>query len=364
MKDYYELLGVSRNASEDDIKRAYRKLAHKHHPDKGGDEKKFKEINEAYQVLSNKDKKAQYDQFGRVFEGGNAPGGANGFDFQWAWGQPGNGFSSEDFGFEDLGDMVGEMFGFGAPRKKRDLKRGQDIEVEIGITLEDILKNTEKVIVLSKFIVCPRCQGNGAEPGTNIKECFSCRGTGEVQQIKRTFLGSVTRWSVCPECGGQGHRPEKACNVCKGEGRIKGEEEIKISIPAGVDTNQVIKIEGKGGAGKRGGKTGNLYVRIFAKSHPVFKRKGDDVYITVPINFSQAALGDSIEVPTLEGKKILLKVDAGTETGKVLRISNAGIPHFTGYGRGNMYIELIIKIPKKLTQKQKELLEKLRKEEL
>jgi len=356
-KDYYQILGVQKNASSDEIKKAYYKLAHKFHPDKGGDEKKFKEINEAYQVLSNKEKRSQYDRFGRVFEG--IPGGEPGFDFQWAWGRP-----DMDFDFEDLGDMVEEMFGFGAPRRKKDLKKGKDIEIEMEIPLEDTLKGREKEISLYKMVSCSRCQGSGAEPGTKIKECFSCRGTGEVQQIKKTFFGSFTRLTICPECGGEGYRPDKLCNVCKGEGRIKGEDKIKIFIPAGVDTNQVIKVEDKGEAGRRGGKPGDLYVRIFVKPHSIFKRKGDDLYISLAISFSQAALGDEIETATLEGAKLLLRVPSGTESGKVLRISDKGTPHFSGYGRGSLYVELVVKTPKKLTKKQKELLEQLKKENL
>jgi len=363
-KDYYQILGVSRQASVDEIKKAYYKLAHKFHPDKGGDEKKFKEINEAYQILSNKEKRSQYDRFGQVFEG--VPGGGQGFDFNWAWRsgpQSGEDFE-EIFGtdFGDLGEMMEEMFGFGAPRKRKDFKKGKNIEVDLEISLEDTLKRKEKEISLYKQVLCSRCQGSGAEPGTKINECFSCRGTGQVQQIKKTVFGSFTRYIVCPECGGEGYRPEKPCNVCKGQGRVKGEENIKIFIPAGVDTNQVIKVEGKGEAGKRGGQPGDLYVRIFVKKHPIFKRKGDDLYLSQEISFSQAVLGDEIEVSVLGGTKILLKVSAGTESGKILRISGKGIPHFSGYGKGNMYVELKVKTPKKLTKKQKELLEKLKEE--
>ena len=365
-KDYYQILGVSKDASQEDIKKSFRNLAHKHHPDKGGDEKKFKEINEAYQILSNKEKREQYDRFGTVFEGGMPGGGEQGFDFNWAWGgRPGE----EGFGtnFEDLGglgDIMEEFFGFGGKRKKKDLKKGKDIQIDIEIPLEETLKGQEKEIKLYKTIKCERCQGTGAEPGSKVKECFSCRGTGEVQQIKRTFFGTITQFTVCPECKGEGNKPEKLCNVCRGEGKIKGEEKIKIWIPAGVDTNQIIKVEGRGEAGKRGGKAGSLYVRIFIKKHSLFQRKGDDLYISVPISFSQAALGDEIEVPTLSGTKILLKVPDGIESGKVLRISDKGIPNFSGYGRGNLYVELIIKTPKKLTKKQKELLEKLKEEGL
>jgi len=360
-KDYYQILGITRNASPEEIKKAYYKLAHKHHPDKGGDEKKFKEISEAYQVLSDKEKKAQYDQFGRVFEQG---GFETGFDFGSAF-RRGEDFN---FGFGDLGDlgeMVEEMFGFGGEaRRKKDLKKGKDIEIDMEIPLEATLKDLNKEITLYKYIICSRCQGNGAEPGSKINECFSCRGIGQVQQIKTTFLGSFTRVTVCPECGGEGFRPEKSCNVCKGEGRIKGQEQIKISIPTGVDTNQLIKISGKGDTGRKKGKAGNLYVRILVKKHPVFKRKGDDLYLNLPISFSQAALGDETEMPTLEGTKILLKVPAGTESGKILRISGKGIPHFSGYGRGNLYVELVVKTPQKLTKRQRELLEKLKEEGL
>ena len=361
-KDYYQILGISRDASQEEIKKAFYKLAHKYHPDKGGgDEKKFKEINEAYQTLSDKEKRTQYDRFGRTFEGGGVPGG----DFQWAWGRPDSNFEF-DFGeFGDLSDMMEDLFGFGAaPKKKKDLKRGRDVEINLEISLEDTLKGKEKEVTLYKHITCSRCQGTGAEPGSKVKECFSCRGSGEVQQIRKTIFGSFTRYIICPECGGEGYRPEKPCNVCRGEGRLRGEEKIKIYIPAGADTNQVIKVEGRGEAGRRGGKAGNLYVRIIIKSHPVFKRKGDDLYTSVPISFSQAALGDEVEIQTLDSKKILLKVPTGTESGKVLRISEKGIPHFSGYGRGNLYVELIVKTPKRLSKRQKELLEKLKEEGL
>ncbi len=353
MKDYYQVLGVSNEASKDEIKKAYRKLAHQHHPDKGGDEQKFKEINEAYQVLSDDQKRSQYDQFGSVFEGGSGGGQQQGWDF---------GFGNMG-GFQDFGDIFEEMFGFGGGRK-RDFKRGKDIEVELEMDLEEILSAQEKEINLSKQVVCSRCQGKGSEPGTKVKECFTCRGTGRVQQVKKTMFGSFTRQTVCPECKGEGYIPEKPCNVCKGEGRIKGQEKIRFSVPAGVDTNQILKIQGKGEAGKKGGNPGDLYVRIFIKKHPVFERRGDDLIVRRKISISQAALGAEIEVPTLEGKKILLRVSQGTETGKVLRISGKGIPRFSGWGRGNMYVEMKVEIPGKLNKKQKELLEKLGQEGL
>jgi len=359
MKDYYKILGVSQSATPDEIKQAYYKLAHQHHPDKGGDESKFKEINEAYQILSDKSKKAQYDQFGSVYEG--QPGGQPGFDFNWAWGNNAQGFGV-DFDVEDLGDIFGEFLGFGGRKAKKDLRRGRDIEIDLEMPLEETLKGISKRISLSKLVSCSRCKGTGAEPGSQIKECFSCRGTGQVQQIKRTVLGSFTRVATCPECGGEGRRPIKSCNVCKGEGRLTSEEEVDIFIPAGIDTNQTIKIEGKGEAGKRGGKAGNLFTKIHVKKHSIFERKGDDLYIDMPLTISQATLGDEIEIPTLERSSILLNVPAGTETGKVLRVSGKGIPHFSGYGRGNLYVEFAVKTPKKLTKKQKDLLEQLKRE--
>lgn len=372
MKDYYKILGVSRTASQDEIKRAYRKLAHKYHPDKGGDEIRFKEINEAYGILSDGEKRTQYDRFGRVSEGGL--GSEQGFSWGFsADGGPASGWDpehmrqrfGEDFEFGDFGQIFEDFFGgFGRPQRKEEKKRGKDLEVGLELSLESIMEQQEKIISLSRLIICLRCQGTGGEPGSRVHECFSCRGTGEVQQIQKTFLGSFTRITACPECGGEGTKPEKFCNVCNGEGRIKGEEQIKVFIPAGVDSNQEIKIEGKGDAGRRGGKSGDLYVRIFVRKHPAFQRNGDDVYAQVPITFSQAAMGDEIEMRILSGKNILLKIPAGTESGKILRISEKGIPHFSGHGRGNMYVELIVKTPKKLSKTQKELLEKLQKEGL
>lgn len=350
MKDYYKILGVTRDASSEDIKRAFHKLAHKHHPHKGGDENKFKEINEAYQVLSNQEKRAQYDTFD------------SGENMNWNWGNSPSG-PNVDFDLGDLSEMFEDMFGFGKRGRKTNLKKGIDIKVDIEISLEETLKSITREINLYKQVVCSRCQGMGAEQGTSLNECFSCRGTGEVQQIKRTFLGSITHWTICPECNGEGQKPEKPCNVCKGEGRVKENENIKIFVPAGVDSNQIIRIPEKGEAGKKGGEPGDLYVRILVKKHPVFQRQGDDLFISQPISFSQAVLGDKIDMPTLEGN-ILLKVPSGSKSGKVLRISNKGIPRFSGFGRGNLYIELIIKTPKHLTKLQKELLRKLREEGL
>ncbi len=358
MADYYQILGISKDASPEDIKRAYRKLAHKYHPDKGGDEGKFKEASEAYQVLSNKEKRAQYDRFGQTFDG------AEGFEgFEGFGAQPGGGF---DFGSGAAGleDLFEDFLGFGRKARRRNVNQGRNIEVEMRIDLEDTLKGFSKAIKLPMLTPCKRCQGLGAEPGFKLKECFSCRGSGEVQQMKRTILGTITHYVICPECGGEGKIPEKPCNVCKGEGRVKEMEKIDVFVPSGVDSGQTIKIDGKGEAGRRGAESGDLYVRISVKPHSLLERRGDDLFVSMPISFSQASLGDEIEVPTLDGKKILLKVPQASQSGKILRISNKGIPHFSSFGKGNLYVELVIETPKKLTKKQKELLEKLKEEGL
>jgi len=357
MKDYYKILGVPRNASQEEIKRAYHRLAHKYHPDKGGDEKKFKEINEAYQVLGNKERRAQYDKFGQSFDFSEAGRNGGGFDFESIF----ENIKGFDFGF---GDIFEDFFDFSKKAQREDINRGEDIEIEVVLDLEDVLNNIKKTVSLERMVRCPRCNGLGAEPGSKIKECFSCRGTGEVQQIKKTIFGTVTRYVVCPECHGEGKIPEVPCNVCKGEGRIKKTEEVNIVIPKGVDSGQTIKIAGEGNAGRKGGETGDLYVKIFIRKHPVFERRGDDLFITTPITFSQAALGDEIEIPTLEGKKILLKIPSGTPSGKIFRISGKGIPHFSRWGRGSLYVEVVVKVPKHLTKNQKELLRKLKEEGL
>jgi molecular chaperone DnaJ len=363
-KDYYKILGVARDANVNEIKSAYRKLAHKFHPDKGGDAEKFKEINEAYQVLSNQEKRSQYDRFGQAFEARTGGGqGAAGFGGQdgWFWGRPDTNF---DVDFGDLGDMMEEMFGFNEPKRKKDIKKGKDIRLDVEISLEESYSGVEKEFNLARNGQCVRCGGLGAEPGTKINECFSCRGTGQVQQIKKTFLGSFTRYAVCPECGGEGYKPEKPCNVCKGEGRVKEEKKMKINISAGVDSNQTIRVEGGGEAGKKAGRSGDLYLRIFIKTHRLFERKGDDLFVPMSINMTDAALGAEIKVSTIEGKDILLNVPAGTPAKKVFRVTGKGMPHFRSYGRGDMYVDLEVGIPKKLSRKQKELLENLKEEGL
>jgi len=361
-KDYYQILGINKDAGAEEIKKAYHQLAHKFHPDKGGNEQKFKEINEAYRTLSDKDKRAQYDQFGQVFSGQGGPasggeGGMPGWDFNW---QSSN--QNFDFDFGNLGDVFEEFFGFGSQARRKDSRKGRDIEVAMQMSLEETLENQEKEITLEKLVKCQRCQGSGGEPGSKIKECFTCRGAGRVQQVKRTILGSFNSIVSCPECMGEGKKPEKPCHICYGEGRIKDKETIKIFIPAGVDQNQLIKVERAGEQGKRGAKAGDLYIRISLKNHPVFERKGDDLLIKLLLNFSQLAAGDNVEIADLSGNKFILKIAPGSEPKKMLKLSGKGIPHFQGRGQGDLYVELNLKIPKKLSQKQRELLEKLREE--
>jgi molecular chaperone DnaJ len=361
-KDYYKILGVSKTSTQDEIKKAYRKLAHEFHPDKkGGDEEKFKEVNEAYQILSDDEKRAQYDRFGTAFNNGGMPGGgAGGFNGNVNWEDMMGGFG----GIEDIFEMFGNGFGGGFKQNSQDIKKGHDLEVDIELSIESILEDQEKEISIIKNVKCSRCEGKGNEPGTNIKECFTCRGSGHVQQIKKTIFGTFTQSTVCPECGGEGTKPEVPCNVCRGEGRVKKEEKIKIHIPAGVDNNQVIKVKERGDSGRRGGDSGDLYIRIFIKPSKIFQRKGDDIYFQKNISFSQAVLGDSVDIPTIDKKDISMKIPSGTPSGKILKISGKGIPHFRGFGRGDMFVELNVTVPEKITKSQKDLLEKLNKEGL
>jgi len=375
-KDYYKILGISNNASKEEIKRAYRALAHKYHPDKaGGDEKRFKEINEAYQVLSNDQKKAQYDQFGDIFSGQAGRGASGGWDFS---GQSGPAFSWEDlfrgfgssgqgpFQYEtrgsgegwDFGDIFGDVFSRGQTKKQR--RKAQDILVDLEIGLEDIYKGAKKEIKLQKLVVCSKCKGSGGEPGSPMKKCSTCKGRGQIQQTQRTILGSFSKITTCPECQGDGEIPEKTCAKCRGKGVIRDVEKININIPAGIDDNQIIKLEGQGQAGGRGKLSGDLYIRIHIKEHKDLTKKGDDIYYNANISFTQAALGDKIEIPTLE-KKIKLKIPAGIQFGKLLRIKGGGLPRLGG-GRGDQLVRIQVETPKKLSQKAKNLFKQLRDE--
>lgn len=362
MKDYYQTLGVSKNASEDEIKKAYRKLAHQHHPDKqGGDEKKFKEINEAYQILSDKAKRSQYDQFGTTFEGAGAYGpgeqsGFSGFDFNDIFrGANGRGFQ----GFEDIFSDI-----FGSRTSERRVERGEDIAIDLEIEFIDSVKGVKKEVNLYKRNVCDECGGDGAQKGSSFQTCSTCRGTGKVTRTQRIFLGTFSQTTACDTCQGAGKVPEKKCPKCGGDGRVKADKTVTVNVPAGIRDTQTIKIEREGEAAPRGGVHGDLYVTVHVKPHPRFIRKEDDIVYDLELNFTQLVLGDKIKVPTLEGGEVKLKIPAGTPPGKVFRLKGLGVPHLGTRGTGDMYVRVKLKMPNSLSWDQKKMIEKLKEEGL
>jgi molecular chaperone DnaJ len=365
--DYYATLGVHKNASQEEIKKAFRKKAHLYHPDKpGGDEKKFKEINEAYQVLSNSEKKTQYDQYGKTFEQAQSQGGFHGFDGFQDFSDFSEAFRSNkgnrvEFNFEDLGDVFGDFFGGKTQRQTTRKTQGNDIEVEISLKFEEAVFGVKKQIEINKFNTCLHCHGNAAEPGTKISTCSTCYGTGQVQHIQSTILGQFRTVGVCSDCQGEGKKAEKKCVECNGQGRIRKTEKIEVEIPAGIDQGQTLKLSHQGDIGIKGGRKGDLYVNVHILPHSKFKRKGNDILSKTTITFSQAVLGDKIEVETLEGK-VRLKIPAGTLSGKVFRLINKGVPYLQHRSRGDQLVEIIIFVPQKLTKEQKKLLEELKKQ--
>lgn len=357
MKDYYKILGISRNATQEEIKKAFHRLAHKYHPDKGGDTKKFKEINEAYQVLSNKEKRAQYDRFGTTFEGASFEGAGQGSPFGQGFGFDFNSFGNFDTSiFEDI---FADFFS-GTPFSTRKRpKKERDIVVDVYITLEEVFHGTKKEINLKKWVTCKQCRGSGAEPKTKMITCPSCRGEGRVKEIHRTILGSFTRTSNCPQCSGKGEVPEKKCSNCNGEGRVREIEKIVVSVPAGISSGETIKIKGKGEAGGRRMMSGDFYVRINVEEHSQFQRRGDDIYYETDVKFSEATLGTKKDIPTLAGE-IELKIPPGTQNGKLLRLKGMGIPHLNSRGKGDMYVKINVRTPTKITREQKKIIEDLR----
>ncbi len=355
-KDYYKILGVSRDASQEEIKRAFRELAHKYHPDKqGGSAEKFKEINEAYQVLGNPEKRQQYDQFGTTFEQAQSQGGFSGFEGFRDFSGFANGF---DFDFSDLGEMFGFGDIFGGGRKKTRVSRGRDIEVEMEINFREAVFGAEKILELHKPSVCENCGGSGNDPKSKIVTCETCGGSGRVQQVQRTFFGSFQAVTTCPICRGEGKKAERECSECRGSGAVRAFKKIKIKIPAGIDNGETIKLSGEGEAGKRGGKPGDLFITFHVKPDKEFRRRGNDILSKVGINFTQAALGDKIEVETLDGK-VKLTIPAGTQSGQIFRLKGKGVPSLRGYGRGDHLVEVAVITPTRLTKRQRELLEEL-----
>ncbi len=365
-KDYYKILGVPRDASQEEIKRAFRRLAHKYHPDKaGGDAEKFKEINEAYQVLGNPEKRKKYDTYGTTFE--EMGGFGKGFswdDFMRA-ATSGEGREGFSFDFEDLGlgDIFDEFFNFGRRSRERKTKRGEDIYFPLKLKLKEAAFGCEKSIRLRRWEKCPHCQGTGVEPGSKMIICPICGGRGEVEQIHRSLFGHFSIKTTCPRCQGSGKIPEKKCRECQGKGRVRKLSELKVKIPAGINEGEKVRIVGKGNAGEVGAPNGDLYLVISLEKDPYFERRGDDLYAKEKIPFSLAVLGGKIKVKTLEGE-VWLKIPPYTENGKVFRLRGKGVPHLKRNGRGDEYIQVFIDVPRKLTKEQKKLLEKLRSEGL
>jgi molecular chaperone DnaJ len=368
-KDYYNILNVPRNASGDQVKRAYRRLANQYHPDKkGGDEKKFKEINEAYQTLSDPAKKQQYDQFGTTFEQSQSQGGYSGFngfqDFS-GFADAFSGFKQKqeqtEYNFGGFEDIFQDIFGFGA--KKGRTQKGEDISVDLELTLEEASHGKIEEIEIYKRVICPKCKGEGIEQGTSFKVCPQCQGKGKIKTTQRTVFGSFMATKICSQCQGEGKIPEKPCGHCGGDGRIRNNEKNKIKIPAGIENGGILRLSGLGDAGKQGIQSGDLYATVHIKKHPYFERRGDDIFYQTKISFTQAALGDRIKVPALEGE-VFLKVPAGIESGQIVRLKGKGITHLRSRGKGDEFIKIIIKTPKRFSRKAKELLKDLKKEGL
>ncbi len=352
-RDYYEVLGVSKNAEASEIKKAYRKLALQYHPDKNPGnkeaEEKFKEAAEAYDVLGNEEKRRRYDQFGHAGLGG----GAGGFG--------GAGMSMDDI-FSQFGDIFGSFTGFGGfggGRHARHVNRGTNLRVKVKLTLEEIATGVEKKIKVKKYVSDTHCNGTGAKDGKSFSNCSTCHGTGQVTRVQNTILGQMQTTSTCPSCGGEGKIINEKCPHCNGEGVMLSEEVITLNIPAGVGDGMQLSISGKGNAARRGGVNGDLIVLIEEQEHGQLVRDGNDLLYNAFVSFPDAVLGSSVEIPTLEGK-VKVKVDAGTQPGKILRLRGKGLPDINGYGRGDLLVKINVWIPKNLSKDDKKMMEGLR----
>ncbi len=354
-RDYYEILGVTKGASDDDIKKAYRKLAIKYHPDKNPDDKaaeeKFKEAAEAYEVLSNTEKRQRYDQFGHAGVGGAAGGG--GF---------GGGMNMEDI-FSHFGDIFGGHFGgggFGGGRSSggRRVMRGSNLRIKVKLNLQEIAKGAEKKLKVNKFVSCNTCHGSGAKNG-QVDTCKQCNGSGTQVKVQQTFLGAMQTQTTCNACNGEGKVVKDKCNTCHGDGIVRAEEVISVNIPAGVAEGMQLSVSGKGNAAPRGGINGDLLVLIEEEEHELLKRDGGNLFYDCYINFVDAALGTSVEIPTVDGK-VKIKIDAGTQSGKVLRLKNKGLPDVNSYGHGDLLVNINIWTPQNLSSEEKKILEGLR----
>jgi molecular chaperone DnaJ len=355
-KDHYSTLGVPKNASDEDIKRAFRKLAHQYHPDKtGGNDARFKEINEAYQVLGDPDKRKKYDQFGPGFEqmggfGGGGPHGFGGFDFS-------QGGIKFDFGEGGgIGDLFGDLFGGAARGGSRTReKRGRHIEMDLPLTFKEAAFGVDRELRVYKHVACADCSGTGADKGSKVTDCLQCGGTGQVRKVQQTIIGNFQTVGVCDRCEGEGKVPEKKCRRCGGNGVIKEERVIQVKVPAGINDGEVLRISGEGEAVVRG-KSGDLYLAARIKADPDFRRDGFDVHSVKEISFSRAALGGSVAVATLDGD-VDLKIPAGTQPATVFRLKGKGVPFLKRSGRGDHFVEIKVKVPDRLTRDQRRILE-------
>lgn len=353
--DYYQVLGVDKSASEDELKKAFRKLAHKYHPDKkGGDEKKFKEINEAYSVLSDQKKRREYDTYGRTFGGGSAGGasGFEGFDFS----QFGGGGGSFEF---DLGDVFGDFFsGAGGQRTRR----GNDVSIDIELDFKESIFGTKRTIVLNKNSTCKSCEGSRAEKGSKLVTCSTCKGAGKVQEARRSVFGTFATVVGCSVCQGSGQVPEKECKTCKGKGILNQREEIQVAIPAGIENGQMVRLTGQGEA-IAAGQSGDLYIKVHVKPHGFYRKEGQNLVRDLNIKLTDALLGESYKLDTLEGQ-VDFKVPSGTTHHEILRIKGKGVPSRDGSRRGDIHVRINIDLPKSISKKAKKLLGELREEGL
>ena len=358
-RDYYEVLGVSKGASEDEIKKAYKKLARKYHPDMNpGDkeaEEKFKEVNEANEVLSDPEKKARYDQFGFAGVDPSYGGGAG------AGGYGAGGYGAGGFDFGDLGDIYGSFFGggFGGAQRRNPNapQRGESIRASVTISFTEAAFGCEKEIAVDRSEQCPTCKGNGCAAGTTPEVCPTCRGTGTVQVRRQTPMGVFASSAPCTKCGGTGRIIHQPCPDCRGQGAVRKRRSIKVTIPAGIDDGQTISLRGQGHAGKNGGPNGDLLINIMVQPHELFHREGTSVFCEAPITYAQAVLGGTLEIPTIDGK-VKYDIPEGTQTGSVFRLRGKGIPVLNGRGRGDQYVTVTIETPKNLNKEQKEALKK------
>ena len=358
-RDYYEVLGVSKSADATEIKKAYRKLALKYHPDKNpGDkeaEEKFKEAAEAYDVLSNEEKRRRYDQFGHAGVGGAGKGGFGG------------GMSMDDI-FSQFGDIFGSFGGFsgfggfGGGRSARRVNRGTNLRVKVKMNLQEIATGIEKKIKVKKYVACQHCNGTGAKDGKSYSTCSTCKGSGQVTRVQNTILGAMQTTSTCPTCEGEGKIINEKCTFCNGEGVLMSEEVISINIPAGVGEGMQLSLSGKGNAARRGGVNGDLIVLIEEEEHPELVRDGNDLLYNVFIGYPEAVLGETVEIPTIEGK-VKVKIEAGTQPGKILRLRGKGLPDVNGYGKGDLLAKVNVWIPKNLSKDEKKLVEKMKEAE-